>query len=70
MRKKGQVNVISLLTLIAVIIFLLIAIPIISSFFQSIKSGDIEIVTGQIANVLPALVIIAIFFEFLRRLFG
>lgn len=66
MNKKGQVGPREMLILFGVIILLIIFLPIISTFINSISTGNVD----SLVNALIPILIFAVFFSFLRRFLG
>jgi len=64
-KKKGQVR--EIITLSIVVIFLVILLRIITPFFQALTSGTTS--ADVLTNTLVPLIIFAVFFEIIRRIF-
>lgn len=67
MNKKAQIGGRELIGLLVIGVILIVVLPILTAFLNSVSSGNIESSFDAIVNAFIPLMIIAVFFEFIRR---
>ncbi len=67
--KKGQVGPREIISILVLLIVLSFILPLLTNFLNAIASGNIASSTDALINAMIPLIIIAAFFEFLRRFF-
>ena len=69
MNKKGQIRSKEFSAIIVLIIIIAIILPLLTNFLNALTSGDIATSTDALVNAMIPLIIITMFFGFLRRFF-